>query len=162
MAAMTYYVALAFKRSEDVGDIVACDPKEARSAASVPHSRITGEDDRVLRSHRVLADRRSRRSISGYWPSSSEARQGRRMNAPADARCPIMSLDRNRARQTICSCGSHVAVWTSRSWTCSGKPLCRHRHRAAVPCAGLKRRAGHGQSDPRAGSRSSSHPIRDF
>ena len=32
MAAMTYYVALAFKRSEDDGDIVACDPKEARSA----------------------------------------------------------------------------------------------------------------------------------
>ena len=31
MAAMTYYVALAFKRSED-GDIVACDPKEARSS----------------------------------------------------------------------------------------------------------------------------------
>jgi hypothetical protein len=32
MAAMTYYVALAFKRSDDNGDIVACDPKEARSA----------------------------------------------------------------------------------------------------------------------------------
>jgi hypothetical protein len=32
MAAVTYYVALAFKRSEDSGDIVACDPKEARSA----------------------------------------------------------------------------------------------------------------------------------
>jgi hypothetical protein len=26
---MTYHVALAFKRSEDGGDIVACDPKEA-------------------------------------------------------------------------------------------------------------------------------------
>jgi hypothetical protein len=32
MAAMTYYVALAFKRSEDDGEVVACDPKEARSA----------------------------------------------------------------------------------------------------------------------------------
>jgi hypothetical protein len=32
MSAVTYYVALAFKRSEDNGDIVACDPKEARSA----------------------------------------------------------------------------------------------------------------------------------
>jgi hypothetical protein len=33
MATMTYYVALAFKRSEDDGgEIVACDPKEARSA----------------------------------------------------------------------------------------------------------------------------------
>jgi hypothetical protein len=32
MAAMTYYVALAFMRSEDGGDIVACDPKEARSS----------------------------------------------------------------------------------------------------------------------------------
>lgn len=31
MATMTYYAALAFKRSEDGGDIVACDPKEARS-----------------------------------------------------------------------------------------------------------------------------------
>jgi hypothetical protein len=32
MGTMTYFVALAFKRSEDNGDIVACDPKEARSA----------------------------------------------------------------------------------------------------------------------------------
>jgi len=33
MAAMTYYVALGFKRSEeDGGDIVAGDPKDARSA----------------------------------------------------------------------------------------------------------------------------------
>jgi len=31
MATMTYYVALAFMRSED-GEIVACDPKEARSS----------------------------------------------------------------------------------------------------------------------------------
>ena len=31
MVAMTYYVALAFKRSEDNGEVVACDPKEARS-----------------------------------------------------------------------------------------------------------------------------------
>lgn len=32
MAAVTYYVALAFMRSEDSGDIVACDPKEARGS----------------------------------------------------------------------------------------------------------------------------------
>jgi hypothetical protein len=32
MAATTYYVALAFKRSEDNGDVVACEPTEARSA----------------------------------------------------------------------------------------------------------------------------------
>jgi hypothetical protein len=33
MGTMTYYVALAFKRAEDDGgDIVACDPKEARSS----------------------------------------------------------------------------------------------------------------------------------
>lgn len=31
MATITYYVALAFSRSED-GDIVACEPKEAQSA----------------------------------------------------------------------------------------------------------------------------------
>ena len=31
MATMTYYVALAFTRSED-GEIVACEPKEARSS----------------------------------------------------------------------------------------------------------------------------------
>jgi hypothetical protein len=31
MASVTYYVALAFTRSED-GDIVACEPKEARSS----------------------------------------------------------------------------------------------------------------------------------
>jgi hypothetical protein len=30
MASKTYYVALAFKRLDDNGDIVACDPKEAR------------------------------------------------------------------------------------------------------------------------------------
>ena len=29
---MTYYVALAFTKSEEGGEIVACDPKEARSA----------------------------------------------------------------------------------------------------------------------------------
>jgi hypothetical protein len=32
LGTMTYYVALAFKRSEENGDIVACEPKEARSA----------------------------------------------------------------------------------------------------------------------------------
>ncbi len=32
MAAITYFVALAFKRSEDDGDTIACDPKEARSS----------------------------------------------------------------------------------------------------------------------------------
>ncbi len=32
MAAITYYVALAFKRSEDNGEIVPCDPREARSS----------------------------------------------------------------------------------------------------------------------------------
>ena len=33
MGIVTYYVALAFKRSDDHGgDIVACDPKEARSS----------------------------------------------------------------------------------------------------------------------------------
>jgi hypothetical protein len=31
MATMTYYVALAFMRSED-GSVVACEPKEARSS----------------------------------------------------------------------------------------------------------------------------------
>jgi hypothetical protein len=32
MATMTYYVALAFTRSDDGGDIIACEPKEARSS----------------------------------------------------------------------------------------------------------------------------------
>jgi hypothetical protein len=32
MTTMTYYVALAFRRSEEGGDIVACDPKEARGS----------------------------------------------------------------------------------------------------------------------------------
>jgi hypothetical protein len=31
LATVTYFVALAFKWSEEGGDIVACDPKEARS-----------------------------------------------------------------------------------------------------------------------------------
>ena len=32
MATMTYYVALAFTRSEEDGQIVACEPKEARNS----------------------------------------------------------------------------------------------------------------------------------
>jgi hypothetical protein len=32
MGTMTYYVALAFMKSDDGGEIVACDPKEARSS----------------------------------------------------------------------------------------------------------------------------------
>jgi hypothetical protein len=32
MATMTYYVALAFMRSQEDGEIVACEPKEARSS----------------------------------------------------------------------------------------------------------------------------------
>jgi hypothetical protein len=32
MPTMTYYVALAFTRSEEDGEIVACEPKEARSS----------------------------------------------------------------------------------------------------------------------------------
>jgi hypothetical protein len=32
MGTMIYYVALAFRRSEEGGDIVACDPTEARGA----------------------------------------------------------------------------------------------------------------------------------
>jgi hypothetical protein len=32
MGTVTYYVALAFKKSEDGGEIVACDPKEARNS----------------------------------------------------------------------------------------------------------------------------------
>jgi hypothetical protein len=56
MAAMTYYVALAFKRSEDNGEVVACDPKEARSA-----------DQAIL----------------GLWPKSRVPRVGtRRMVKP--------------------------------------------------------------------------------
>ena len=40
MATVTYYVALAFKRSEDDGgDIVACDPKEARSSEQAIRTR---------------------------------------------------------------------------------------------------------------------------
>jgi hypothetical protein len=38
MGMMTYYVALAFKRSDDDGgEIVACDPKEARSSDQAIH-----------------------------------------------------------------------------------------------------------------------------
>jgi hypothetical protein len=45
MAAMTYYVALAFKLSEEGGDIVACDPKEARSSDQV--IRVAGSRRRL-------------------------------------------------------------------------------------------------------------------
>jgi len=65
MAAMTYYVALAFKKSEDGGDIVACDPKEARSAEQairmassladiVEPSRSLGQATRLLATSRML------------------------------------------------------------------------------------------------------------
>ena len=39
MATMTYYVALAFTRSED-GEVVACEPKEARSSDCQSASKI--------------------------------------------------------------------------------------------------------------------------
>jgi hypothetical protein len=32
MGTMTYYVALAFRKAEDGGEIVACDPREAQSS----------------------------------------------------------------------------------------------------------------------------------
>jgi hypothetical protein len=47
MATMTYFVALGFKRSEDDGgEIVACDPKEARSTEQAIRmaSSLAGED----------------------------------------------------------------------------------------------------------------------
>jgi hypothetical protein len=46
MSTMTYYVALAFKRSEDGGEIVACDPKEVRSAEQAIRmaDSLTGKD----------------------------------------------------------------------------------------------------------------------
>jgi hypothetical protein len=53
MASTTYYVALAFTRSED-GDIISCEPKEAGSLTSDPQGRLTGDHGRTLRSHRVL------------------------------------------------------------------------------------------------------------
>ena len=63
MAAVTYYVALAFKKAEDDGgDIVACDPRrhaaQTKQSEWLPHWR----GGRTLRSHRVLADGRS-----GAW-----------------------------------------------------------------------------------------------
>jgi hypothetical protein len=59
MGTTTYYVALAFVRSED-GDIVACEPKEVRSAEN-PFARPKDPrgDGRALRGHRVLANCRS-------------------------------------------------------------------------------------------------------
>jgi hypothetical protein len=50
MAAMTYYVVLAFRRSEENGDIVAGDPNEARSGQDGRH--ISG-GRRTLRRHSV-------------------------------------------------------------------------------------------------------------
>jgi hypothetical protein len=47
MTPMTYYVALGFKRSEEEGgEIVACDPKEARSAEQAIRmaDSLTGKD----------------------------------------------------------------------------------------------------------------------
>jgi len=38
MPTMTYFVALGFKRSEEGGEIVACDPKEARSVYKAQQS----------------------------------------------------------------------------------------------------------------------------
>ena len=59
MATTTYYVALAFTRSED-GDIVACEPKEARSSSqAIRMAELSGDDGGTLRRHRLLAHRRS-------------------------------------------------------------------------------------------------------
>jgi hypothetical protein len=56
MASTTYYVALAFKRSDDNGDIVACDPKEARSADHATRMAwLVGPGGRTLRRHSVFA-----------------------------------------------------------------------------------------------------------
>jgi hypothetical protein len=64
MGTMTYYVALAFKKAEDDGgDIVACDPREARSSEqAIRMAASLARGGRTLWSHRVLADGRS-----GAW-----------------------------------------------------------------------------------------------
>ena len=63
MPTMTYYVALAFKRSEEGGDIVACDPKEARSSEQAIRLAVSlATQEGHCRSHRVLPYRRS-----GSW-----------------------------------------------------------------------------------------------
>jgi hypothetical protein len=59
LGTMTYYVALAFKRSEENGDIVACEPKEARSAdRAIRMAGSLAAGGRTLWGHRVLADGR--------------------------------------------------------------------------------------------------------
>ena len=56
MPAVTYYVALAFKRSEEDGNIVAWDPKEVRSAEeAIKMACLVGHNGRTLRSHSVFA-----------------------------------------------------------------------------------------------------------
>ena len=56
MATMTYYVALAFMRSED-GSIVACEPKEACSSDQAIRMASSLAAMEGHWSHRVRADR---------------------------------------------------------------------------------------------------------
>ena len=54
MATMTYYIALAFKRSEDGGDVVACDPKQARSSEQAIEWLATGSEEGIAEPSRSL------------------------------------------------------------------------------------------------------------
>jgi hypothetical protein len=59
MAAVTYYVALAFKKAEDDGgDNVACDPREARNSEQAIRM-AASYGGRTLRSRSVLSHWRS-------------------------------------------------------------------------------------------------------
>ena len=57
MATMTYYVALAFMRSQEEGEIVACEPKEARSSDQAIRMAGTMAAMEGQRGHRVFPDR---------------------------------------------------------------------------------------------------------
>jgi hypothetical protein len=59
MGTVTYYVALAFMKSDDSGEIVACDSREARSSEyAIRLATSLAKAERALRSHRVFADSR--------------------------------------------------------------------------------------------------------
>ena len=58
MATMTYHVALAFKRSEDGGDIVVCNPE-------APAGRRTPADEEPKGRQYLCGDTRARQPASG-------------------------------------------------------------------------------------------------
>jgi hypothetical protein len=88
MGTMTYYVALAFRKTEDGGDVVACDPKEARSS------------EQATRMARSLAAK------EGHCGAIAFARTGEPRFGRLRGCCDFEGSRRGRYRAIVCVVGS--------------------------------------------------------